>query len=208
MKLLFGTGNAAKLTVMQNRLKPVGIDLIGLNDLKREGIDIPTVSEDGKTPLENARLKAETYFKAFQMPVFSCDSGLYFENVPDEVQPGTHVRNVNGKCLSDEEMREYYGGLAKQYGNLTAYYKNAICFIMDEEHIYESMDESLYSAKFILTDTPHGAIRKAGFPLDSMSIDIKTQKYYYDLSDEELERFAVEDGVLKFFEEVNQSKFI
>lgn len=36
------------------------------------------------------------------------------------------------------------------------------------------------------------------FPLDSLSIDIRTGKYYYDLSDEELEQFAVEDGVLEF----------
>mgnify|MGYP002225500190 CR=1 FL=1 len=68
------------------------------------------------------------YYEAFQIPVFSCDSGLYFDNVPDEVQPGVHVRNVNGKCLSDDEMIDYYSGLVKAYGNLVARYRNAICF--------------------------------------------------------------------------------
>lgn len=43
-------------------------------------------------------LKSTAYYEAFRMPVFSCNSGLYFENVPDEVQPGVHVRNVDGKC--------------------------------------------------------------------------------------------------------------
>lgn len=48
---------------------------------------------------------------------------MYFDNVPDEIQPGAHVRTVNGVCLSDGQMIEYYSGLVKQYGNLTARYK-------------------------------------------------------------------------------------
>ncbi len=202
MKLLFGTGNQAKLAAMKSRLESIDIELVGLSDLKAEGKRIPEVAEDGNTPLENARQKALAYYKTFQMPVFSCDSGLYFDHVPDEVQPGVHVRNVNGTCLSDEEMLEYYAGLVKRYGNLMARYRNAICFIMDENHIYESMDASLDSEKFILTDKPHSAVRKKGFPLDSMSIDIKTNRYYYDLPAGNLEQFAVEDGFLMFFKKV------
>ena len=107
MKLLYGTGNPAKFYAMERRLENLGIELISLNDLKAEGISIPQVPEDGNTPLENARQKAMAYYEAFQIPVFSCDSGLYFDNVPDEVQPGVHVRTINGKCLSDEQMIEY-----------------------------------------------------------------------------------------------------
>lgn len=202
MKLLYGTGNLAKLSAMRNRLEQLDIELIGLNDLRAEGKNIPKVIEDGNTPLENARLKAVAYYEAFQIPVFSCDSGLYFDNVPDEIQPGVHVRNVNGKCLSDEEMIDYYSGLVKTYGNLVARYKNAICFVMDDTHIYEAMEPSMESEKFILTDKPHSAIRKQGFPLDSISLDIKTKKYYYDLPENKLEKVAVEDGFLEFFKNV------
>lgn len=202
MKLLYGTGNPAKLSAMKQRLEKLDIEVIGLNDLKEEGITIPKVPEDGATPLENARQKATAYYEAFQMPVFSCDSGLYFDNVPEEVQPGVHVRTINGKSLSDEQMIEYYAGLVKQYGNLTAKYKNAICFVMDKEHIYEAMEPSMESEKFILTDIPHSMVRKKGFPLDSMSIDRKTNKYYYDLPAERLEQVAVEDGFLMFFQKV------
>lgn len=202
MKLLYGTGNLAKLSAMRNRLERLGIELIGLNDLRAEGKNIPEVIEDGNTPLENARLKAMAYYEAFQIPVFSCDSGLYFDNVPDEVQPGVHVRNVNGKCLSDDEMIDYYSGLVKVYGNLVARYRNAICFIMDDAHIYEAMESSMESEKFILTDKPHSTIRKEGFPLDSISLDIKTNKYYYDLPEDRLEQVAVEDGFLEFFKNV------
>lgn len=202
MKLLYGTGNPAKLDAMKSRLESLNIELIGLNDLMAEGITIPKVSEDGDKPLENARQKATAYYEAFQMPVFSCDSGLYFDHVPYEVQPGVHVRNINGKCLSDEEMMEYYAGLVRQYGNLTARYRNAICFVLDENHIYEAMEPSMESEKFILTDKPHSTIRKRGFPLDSMSIDRKTNKYFYDLPVDRLEQIAVEDGFLLFFQRV------
>ena len=202
MKLLYGTGNPAKLSAMKSRLESLDIQLISLNDLRAEGKTIPEVPENGNTPLENARQKAVAYYEAFKMPVFSCDSGLYFDNVPDEIQPGVHVRNVNGKCLSDEEMMEYYAGLVKQYGNLTARYKNAICFVMNETNIYEAMEPSMESEKFILTDVPHSTVRKKGFPLDSMSIDIRTNQYYYDLPEEKLEQVAVEDGFLMFFQKV------
>ena len=202
MKLLYGTGNQAKLSVMKNRLEKIGIELIGLNDLRAEGKIVPEVIEDGNTPLENARLKAMAYYEVFQIPVFSCDSGLYFDNVPDGVQPGVHVRNVNGKCLSDNEMIDYYSGLVKVYGNLVARYKNAICFVMDDAHIYEAMEPTMESEKFILTDKPHSTMRKGGFPLDSISLDIKTNKYYYDLPEDKLEKVAVEDGFLEFFKNI------
>lgn len=202
MKLLYGTGNLAKLSAMRNRLEQLDIELIGLNDMRAEGKIVPKVIEDGNTPLENARLKAMAYYEAFQIPVFSCDSGLYFDNVSDEVQPGVHVRNVNGKCLSDDEMIDYYSGLVKAYGNLVARYRNAICFVMDNTHIYEAMEPSMESEKFILTDKLHSTIRKEGFPLDSISLDIKTNKYYYDLPEDKLEQVAVEDGFLEFFKNI------
>ena len=58
MKLLFGTGNQAKLSVMRSRLERLGIELIGLEDLKRAGKEIPEVEENGNSPLENAKVKA------------------------------------------------------------------------------------------------------------------------------------------------------
>lgn len=120
MKLLYGTGNPAKAAAMQNRIAGLGIELISLQDLRAQGMEIPDVPETGNTPLENARQKAHAYYEAFRMPVFSCDSGLYFEDVPEAVQPGVHVRTVNGVYLTDEQMLEHYIGLVRHYGRLTA----------------------------------------------------------------------------------------
>jgi len=201
MKLLYGTKNLAKLKAMQKRLQPLDIEIISLNDLKKE---IPDVMEDGNTPLENARKKAWTYYKEYAIPVFSCDSGLYIKQLPDKLQPAVHVRRVNGRNLSDEEMIAYYGGLAKKYGTLTARYYNAICLILNQEKSYESMDEALASESFLITEKPH-SIRKKGFPLDSLSLEIKTGEYYLDRDAAYLDKVAVEEGFLDFFKECLKS---
>lgn len=193
--ILYGTGNPAKLDAMRNRLNVLGIEVIGLDDIS---MTVPEVTEDGSTPLENAKKKAYAYYRACHVPVFSCDSGLYIDNIPEEDQPGVHVRTVGGKYLSDDEMIEHYTGLAKKYGNLTARYRNAICLVIDEDNVYEAMEESMASEPFIITSKPH-SIRKKGFQLDSISIDIDTGKYYYDLDESELDQVAVEDGFLEFF---------
>ena len=190
MKLLYGTGNPAKLDAMRHRLAGLGIELIGLKDLG--GVKQPEIIEDGKTPLENARKKAEAYFNALHMPVFSCDSGLYFDNVAEDDQPGVHVRTVNGKYLSDEEMTAHYAALAEKYGGLTGRYKNAVSLILDADHRYDAMDPSMESAPFRMVSTPH-PMSKKGFPLDRLSIDLRTGKYYYDLNEQEaaLDQLAV-----------------
>ncbi|MDE6363235.1 MAG: hypothetical protein K2L86_03055 [Lachnospiraceae bacterium] len=203
MKLLYGTSNPAKLSAMKIRLdslaKIYDIELIGLKDLN---LEIPQVPENGNTLLENAHQKAAAYYEAFHIPVFSCDSGLYFDHVPEQDQPGVHVRTVNGKRLTDEEMIAHYSALAQKYKNLTARYQNAISFVYDDEHVFESMDPSLASTPFMITTKPHSSVRKKGFPIDSLSIEITSGKYFYDLPDQEADQFAVEDGFLQFFKGV------
>ena len=101
MKILYGTTNKAKLQAMKNALKDMDIQLIGLNDIENK---LPVINESGNTPLENAQIKARAYYKAFGIPVFSCDSGLYFDEVADSDQPVLHIRRVNGIELTDEQM--------------------------------------------------------------------------------------------------------
>lgn len=198
MKILFGTGNPAKLDAMKRRLTALGIEVIGLKDVD---MTIPEVIEDGNTPLENAEKKAKAYYEAFHMPVFSCDSGLYIDDIPDYEQPGVHIRTINGKYLTDDEMVEHYTKMAVKYGNLVARYKNAICLYISDDRIYSAMDKDMESKPFIITGTTH-KIRRKGFPLDSISMDITTGKYLYDLPEEKLNQFAVEDGFLRFFKEI------
>ena len=195
MKILYGTTNQGKLLAMKKSTECLEIEVIGLHDVEGE---LPTVNENGKTPLENAEIKAKAYFEAFHIPVFSCDSGLYFDELAEEEQPGIHVRRVNGKELTDEEMTEYYAALAAKYGGrITGRYRNAIYFILDEHHHYSSMDMSIATEPFLLVTEPHQK-RVPGFPLDSLSVDIATGKYYYDLETKDVST-SVDDGVRDFF---------
>lgn len=199
MKLLYGTGNTAKLGAMQRWLAGLDLEIVGLDAMIG---NLPQVTETGNTPLDNARQKALAYYDAFGLPVFSCDSGLYFEGVPEDVQPGVHVRTVNGKYLTDNEMLLYYSNLAKKYGPLKARYQNAICLVLDAEHIFESTNSSLEGASFLITAVPHSRVLHEGFPLDSLSIDLKTGKYFYELEERIRDEVAVGDGFAEFFRSV------
>lgn len=177
-------------------VQKMGIELMGLKDLNQS---IPFVDERGKDPLENAILKAKAYYRAYQMPVFSCDSGLYFENIEEALQPGTYIRRVAGKELSDDEMIEYYRGLAKGFkGELIGKYRNAISFIYDENLTFNLMDDTITGEPFKLVSTPHQK-RVEGFPLDTLSVELESNQYYYDLK-ENSKQSRLEDGFTCFFQ--------
>jgi XTP/dITP diphosphohydrolase len=198
MKILYGTGNRAKLAHMRERLRVLDIEIIGLEDVKTG--ELPHIVESGNDPLANAIIKAEIYYNMFRMPVFSCDSGLYFPKLTEEVQPGVNVRNVNGKYLSDEEMIAHYSGLARKHGDILARYKNAICMIIDDKIRFTSMSDDLSGESFIITSKPH-IRREKGFPLDSLSMHIATGRYYYDLENYKVDEVALDNGFVKFFKE-------
>ncbi len=207
MRLLFATTNKAKLESMQRIAKSLNIEIIGLKDLQSiqefKDIQLPKIDESGKNPLENAIIKAKSYFEVLQIPLFSCDSGLYFDELSENEQPGTHIRRVNEKELNDKEMIEHYSKIAKSHGGrLIGKYKNAICLIIDEKNIFSSMDSSLEIEPFYLVDKPHKKIVE-GFPLDSLSVDIKTEKYFQDLEDDlAVDKTTIEIGFTNFFKEV------
>lgn len=195
MKILYGTTNLAKLESMRKTLKELDIEVIGLNSI---AIKNDYIDETGNNPLENARIKALEYYKKVKMPVFSCDSGLYIKGIKSEQQPGVYVRRVNGKELTDEEMIEYYGGIARENGGqVFARYENAICLILDEEHIYEYQGNEISSDEFMIVDKPH-LTRNQGFPLDSLSVEKNSKKYYLDMDRKETGD-KIGDGFRNFF---------
>ncbi len=193
MKIVYGTTNPAKLMSMRKRLEGLDIELVGLTDI---GLTLD-VDENGKIPAENAKIKALAYFRELKIPVFSADSGLYIDGLAEEEQPGVHVRRVQDKNLSDEEMISYYAGIAtKMGGEALAHYEDALCFVIDENNIYEQvMNRGLMSESFIISNKPH-LRRNPGFPIDSLSIEVATHEYYYDL----------EDSIKNTYEYVNKEK--
>lgn len=205
LEIIYGTGNGAKISYMEETLKNLPVKIVGLHQAaEKEGIILPDIKETGENPLENARLKAEGYFHMFGKPVFSCDSGIYLWNyttkepLPDEEQPGIHIRGNGERRLGDEELLAYYIGLVKKYGQVCGRFKNGICFIWNGEQRKESMSESMWGEPFLLTDKPHEK-RVEGFPVDRISLDISTGKYLYDLEEDSEGEEAQNRGFENFF---------
>lgn len=195
MKLLYGTTNPAKLEHMQKMLEGMEIEIIGLREL--EMLPDP-VQEDGKCPLENARMKALAYYHATGMPTFSCDSGLHIEGLPEEAQPGVCVRRVGDRSLDDEEMIAYYAGLVRSMGREPVIqYRNAVCLVLDKDHIFEEDGDTLADF-YRLTSEAHPG-RKEGFPLDSLSLDLDTGKYILDGGDNGKHERELAEGFRRFF---------
>lgn len=197
MQLIYGTKNQAKLNLMRQYLQPLPLEIVGLSEC---GISVPTVDERGKDPLENAELKARAYFEVLERPVFACDSGLFFDEVHPEKQPGTHVRRVGGRELTDDQMIDYYAALAySRGGRLTAQYRNAICLVVDENHVYRSMAPVLSGGRFWLVNIPHER-RIPGFPLDTLSVNIENNAYCLDLPQNDLD-LPMAAGFCDFFKQ-------
>lgn len=123
--------------------------------------------------------------------------------MPDDEQPGVHVRIVNGKRLSDNGMIAHYAAVAKRLGGRAVVrYRNAICLVMRHGEIYEYFGEHIASNSFYIVDTPHEK-QVEGFPLDCLSVDIQTGEYYYDKAESRSgEDSGQTNGFRAFFEQI------
>ena len=192
MKVLFATTNLAKVRKYKEKLKENGIELITINDLDFK-LDI---DENGKNAIENAYIKAKTYYDVVKIPTIGMDNCLFIEELQEEKQPGTHVRRINGKELKDDEMIEYYTNLVKQYGGkLTAkwVYGMVICNGKEtKEYTWSKGDFYLVRKK--------KKERNPGYPLDSISVMPENNKYWLELTDEEKLKSKEEDNKDKVVE--------
>ena len=193
MKVLFATTNPAKIRRYKEKLEEKGIEVLTIKDI---GLNLDP-KETGKDAIENANIKAKAYYKATGITSIGMDNSLFIEGLPEEKQPGTHVRRINGKELNDDEMIDYYLNLVKQYGGkLTAKWVYGMV-------IYNGKDIKEYSwskSHFYLIDKPSEK-RNLGYPLDSISIMAATGKYFVDLTKEDREKDKEnynEDDVINF----------
>lgn len=202
MKLLYATNNNSKVYNMKRRLENIPIEIITPKEL---GIKV-NVIEDGKTAVENAIKKAKAYYEATKIPTVAGDSGLFIDGIPSDKQPGLFVRRVNGKVLSDDEMIEYYTKLIQSIGGKsTGYYVTGLALITEQGLFTTEISED----KFILSSTISNNNHR-GNPLDVMTIDPVSQKFYTDMTDEDFKSLGhiFDKECVKFFEEnlLNKSK--
>ena len=202
MKVLFATSNPAKVRNYKEELSKKGIELLTLKDID---ISIP-VEESGKNAIENAYIKAKAYYDELGMPTIGMDNNLFIEGLPDELQPGVFVRRIGGKELNDDEMIEYYTKLVKEYGGkLKARWVYGMVLITNNE-TYEF--NWSYNDFYLVSEV--NKKRNPGYPLDSISIDEKTNKYFVDMTesdrkenDKETSDKEVIEFILKSLKESN-----
>jgi 8-oxo-dGTP diphosphatase len=174
--LVYGTKNPAKIAQVQAALKDLDIHVVGLGNLEF------TVEEDGETHEENARKKAIEYSAILKKPVLSMDAALYFDNIDDDLQPGLFVRRIPGHIYAnDNEMLEYYQKLINDHdGKLSGYWE--FSFALG----YPDGNSDAFSARAprMFVSKPHDNLLP-GYPLESLQIDPKSEKYMTELSKEE-----------------------
>lgn len=192
-EILFATSNQSKVNRFYDKLLENDIKLLSLKDLN---IDLD-VEENGNTAIENALIKARAYYNETKLVVMAMDDTLYLENVPDNLQPGMYVRRVNGKRLSDDEMIEHYSSLADKYGDngkITARWVYGMAIINNGiEYTYTWSKEDFY-----ITNTPSNKINP-GYPLNSISINKKLNKYFTDITDKDKKNIKEEENeVIEF----------
>lgn len=178
-RVLFATGNESKALRFKDELLKKGIEIITINDLDKK-VD---VIENGNNAIENALIKAKSYAKEVDIPVFAMDDNLYIENIPEDKQPGMYVRRVDGKRLNDEEMIDYYSKLVRTYstdGKLTCKWIYGMAVInKGKESVYTWSKNDFY-----LVDKPSNKIDK-DYPLNSISVNKKLNKYFTDMTSED-----------------------
>lgn len=202
MKLLYATSNNSKVYNMRRRLEGLPIEIVTPKEL---GIKIDVI-EDDKTAVENATKKAQAYYEETKIPTIAGDSELFIDGIPDDKQPGLFVRRVNGKSLSDDEMIEYYTKLIESIGGKsTGYYVTGLALFTDHGLFTTEISED----KFILSSTTSKNNHR-GNPLDVMTIDPVSQKFYTDMTDDDFKSLGhiFDKECVKFLEKnlLNENK--
>ena len=200
MQILFATTNQAKIKNYAMKLKEKGYEIVTLKDLNIT----KDIEETGKTPKENAQIKANFYHEISKLPTIALDDALYLDNVPEELQPKTNVRRVNGKRLTDTEMIDHYTKLVDKYGRdgkLYGYFLKGIAIVTDE-HIetFEVKAPRCFSSKASSNITE-------GYPLAAIQWVESLNKYKSELNKDEEDKLNLteQQEIIGFLEQnINQ----
>jgi XTP/dITP diphosphohydrolase len=126
LKLLAATTNKNKLQEFSRILSPLGVELISPAEL---GIELD-VEENGVTFAENARIKAEAFYKRTGLPTVADDSGLCVDAL--DGRPGVH----SARYLGGAPQAEKNAALLKEMEcvkNRAAQFVCAICCVLGDQ---------------------------------------------------------------------------
>lgn len=181
-RLLFGTTNPTRLQQMRLLLAPLALHLVSLADL---GLQL-RVAEDGTTAAENALIKAKAYCAATGLPTLAVDTGLTIAALPADQQPGVFVRRIHThrqEATDEELLAHYQRALIVAGGQSNGQWQVAVALALTPQRVLQ--ETFTIETWFTAVASPS---RLPGEPLSSLQLDLKTGKYYAELSP--AERFA------------------
>ena len=192
MEIFYATTNPGKIYNMRRIVRGLPLEIVTPRDL---GLKLE-VEEDGASAVENAVKKARAYFELVGKPTLAGDSSMYIDGLPEEKQPGLHVKRVGGRELTEEEAIDYYSGLIRECGGpRMAWYVTGLALIKDGALYGTEIEED----HFLLVPERDSHPHKVS-PLDVLSIEPTSGRYYSALEDEELTALGqkFDAGVLDF----------
>lgn len=197
-KIYFATGNKQKLTRMQFLASYISQDFI-----IKVVPNLIEVVENGKTPIDNAKLKVNVYSN-LDAPVIAWDTGLYFDDI--EFDP-THIKRQALKNVwkSEEEVSQeaIFEILLDFYKNLATSKWWELAFYYIDWFVVKFPSNKIMSQKCkrenILTDLYQWE-KQLYFPMSNLYKSQKTWKHYMDRTDKDmLEELSSE---IKFLEKI------
>ncbi len=175
VRLLLGTTNHRKIREWRHILGRVAVELVDPHQL---GLAVDA-AETGDTPEENARIKSIAYFDASAIPAFSLDAALRIEGLPDDQQPGVHVRRIGGGAsATDARMVRHYGALLRGLGgDATGVWTFGVALACDREHVHTQ--RLTFRTTLVARPSP---VLDPGAPLNSLQFDTSTGKYFSEMT--------------------------
>ena len=175
-RLLLGTTNPAKVSIVRAALDPLPVEIVTPADL-----DITVdVQEDGDSTAENAEKKARAYFAEAGIPTLGIDGGLQIEGLPAEKQPGVLVRRIHDgeRDATDADVLDHYAReLAQIGGEAIGIWQGSVVLVLSNAQVYAHT----YTFKTRLTSRRRGGVTP-GAPLDALAMDPATGRYFSEMT--------------------------
>ncbi|MGB1248071.1 MAG: RdgB/HAM1 family non-canonical purine NTP pyrophosphatase [Chitinophagales bacterium] len=122
MKIIFATHNENKVKEVREMLPP-SVEIVSLREMDYH----EEIEETGTTIEENSKIKAETIFQKYQVPVLAEDTGLEVESLDNA--PGVYTaRYAGADAQADDNMNLLLKNL-ENHKNRKAQFKTVATFI-------------------------------------------------------------------------------
>lgn len=196
--LVIATRNPAKVEYYRDILTQFADFVVGLNELEVEGK--PT--ETGETAEQNAEIKAKYYSQKTNLPVFSEDEALRVDFLPENEQPGVHVRRINGVDeVDDDKLLKHWEAIVANVpeNKRTGRWHIAYCLALtDGKTRIVSRDHE------VLFFSPSSKIRLPGWPMSSLEGSVRFGKPSSEQTPEEkaLSKKLLAEEILEKFREL------